>query len=232
MCCYSTCSWGCRSMSSRASWTYSEVVLRLAWPSTSCTTRSRVPRLTVWVPKVCRRLCTEAPWMPASVRYLATTFSIDRGPMPSLNLMRNRCGSPVSGRLPCSCLHVPVQGGPGDAQREADVGDGVALVVVEGLGDLRLAGVERSGPSTQPPPCPGGGQSGLGALPDQVTLELSERAEDMEHQLAAACRGVDLLLQGLEADAPLLQHGDGVDEVAQRAAQPVQPPDHHGVATA
>jgi len=45
----------------------------------------------------------------------------------------------------------------------------------------------------------------VGSLPDEVTLELSERPEDVEHELAAAGRGVDLFLQGPEANASLLQ---------------------------
>ena len=72
----------------------------------------------------------------------------------------------------------------------------------------------------------------MGALPDQVAFELGQRPEDVEDELAAAGGGVDLLLQGLEADAPLLKQGDGVDEVAQGAAKSIQPPDDQGVAGA
>src|SRR5512135_651389 len=105
-------------------------------------------------------------------------------------------GRSVSGQLPCLCRDVAVQGGPGDAQGATDVGDRGGLVVVEGLGDLRLTRVERSGASAEPPSGPGGGQPGLGALPDQVAFELSQRAEDVEDQLAAAGGGgVDLLLE-------------------------------------
>src|SRR5512142_710882 len=121
---------------------------------------------------------------------------------------------------------------PGGYAGCADVSDGVGLVLVERLGDLRLARVKRSRPSAQPASCPCCEQSSPGALPDQVAFELSERAEDVEDQLAAAGGGIDLLLQRLEADPPLLKQGDGVDEVAQRAAQPVQPPDDEGVARA
>src|SRR4051794_7141578 len=51
----------------------------------------------------------------------------------------------------------------------------------------------------------------------------------MKDQLAAAGRGVDLFLQGPEANAPFLQLLDGLDEVLEGAAQPVQPPDNQGV---
>ena len=82
-------------------------------------------------------------------------------------------------------------------QGAADVGDGVGLVVVERLGDLRLAQVKRPRSSAEPSSCSCSQQAGLGALPDQVAFELGECAEDVEDQLAAAGGGVDLLLQGL-----------------------------------
>jgi hypothetical protein len=40
----------------------------------------------------------------------------------------------------------------------------------------------------------------VGALPDEVPLELGQRSENMKDQLAAAGGGVDLLLQGSEAN--------------------------------
>ena len=67
-------------------------------------------------------------------------------------------------------------------------------------------------------------------LPDEIPFKLSERSEDMEDELATAGGGVDLLLQRAEANAPVLESPDGVDQMRQRAAQPVQPPDHQGVA--
>src|SRR5512135_2346796 len=87
MCCYSTCSLSWRFMSSRASWTYSEVVLRLAWPSTSCTTRSWVPRLTVWVSKVggvrwsWRRVLSQE-----IVEYFYRLAPVQRLPRPAVQL--------------------------------------------------------------------------------------------------------------------------------------------------
>jgi hypothetical protein len=44
--------------------------------------------------------------------------------------------------------------------------------------------------------------------------------------------GVDLLLQAAEPDSPVGERGDGVDQVTQRAAEPVELPDHQGVAGA
>ena len=79
---------------------------------------------------------------------------------------------------------------------------------------------------------PGGGQAGAGAVTDEVTLELGQRGEDVEDQLAAGGGGVDLLLQAAEPDPVVGQAGDGVDQVAQGAAEPVQLPDDQGVAGA
>jgi hypothetical protein len=79
---------------------------------------------------------------------------------------------------------------------------------------------------------PGRGQPGAGALADQVAFELGQGGEHVEHQLAAGGGGVDRLLQAPEPNPSLGQAGDGVDQVAQRPAQPVQLPHHQGVAGA
>jgi hypothetical protein len=52
----------------------------------------------------------------------------------------------------------------------------------------------------------------------------------MEDELAARRGGVDRLLEAAEPDAALGQAGDGVDQVAQGAAEAVQFPDDQGVA--
>ena len=81
-------------------------------------------------------------------------------------------------------------------------------------------------------PGPGGGQPGAGAFADEVALELGQGREHVEDELAAGGGGVDRLLEAAEPDPALGQPGDGVDEVAQRAAQPVEFPDDQGVAGA
>jgi hypothetical protein len=63
-------------------------------------------------------------------------------------------------------------------------------------------------------PGPSRGEPGAGPLPDEVTFELSQGREHVEHELAARRRGVDRLLQAAEPDATLSQAGDGVDQVA------------------
>ena len=82
---------------------------------------------------------------------------------------------------------------------------------------------------------PGGGQAGLGALDDQLALELGERGEDAEDQLAGGGRRVDrraLAGQDLEPDAALGELVDQVDEVAQVAAEPVELPGDQDIALA
>jgi hypothetical protein len=53
--------------------------------------------------------------------------------------------------------------------------------------------------------------------------------EDVEDELAAGGGGVDRLLEAAEPDAALSQAGDGVDQMSEGAAEPVQFPDHQGV---
>jgi hypothetical protein len=79
---------------------------------------------------------------------------------------------------------------------------------------------------------PRGGKTGLGALADQVTLELGQRGEDVEHRLAASGGGVNRLLQAAEPGTPVGERGDSVHQVTQRAAEPVKLSDHQGVAGA
>jgi hypothetical protein len=69
----------------------------------------------------------------------------------------------------------------------------------------------------------------VGPLPDEITLELSQCPEDVEHELATAGRGIDLLLQRPKANTPLLQLSDGLDQMCEGAAEPVQAPDDEGV---
>ena len=69
----------------------------------------------------------------------------------------------------------------------------------------------------------------MGALADQIALELGQGPEDVEDELAARRGGVDLLGQTLEADPPLRKRGDDLDQVLQRTPQAIEPPDDEGV---
>src|SRR4051794_11422524 len=52
----------------------------------------------------------------------------------------------------------------------------------------------------------------------------------MEHELAPTGGRIDLLLEGAKAHPPRLELPDGVDEMGERAAEPIKPPHHEGVA--
>jgi hypothetical protein len=86
----------------------------------------------------------------------------------------------------------------------------------------RAAAVAAAGPS--------GGQPGGGAFADQVAFELGQGREQMEDELAARGGGIDRFLETPETDAAVAEAGDGIDQVAQGATQPIKPPHHKGVA--
>jgi len=77
---------------------------------------------------------------------------------------------------------------------------------------------------------PGSGRDkpGLGALADDVALEFSKGAE-VENELPAAGRGVDLLGQALEANTLAVELRDHLDEVLEGTAEAVQAPHYQGV---
>src|SRR3954468_24767851 len=112
-------------------------------------------------------------------------------------------------------LEVSIECRPGNPQGLADFPDGVALIFSKAPQLLDLLGSQRLGPTKQPTSSSSSCQACVGPLPDEIPLELSERAEDMEDQFAPAGRGVDLLLEGAEADAPSLQVGDRLNEMRQ-----------------
>ena len=80
------------------------------------------------------------------------------------------------------------------------------------------------------PPNPGSSQPGGGAFTDEVALELRQSGEHVKDKSAAGGGGVDRLLEAAEPDATISQAGDGVDQMAQGAAEAVQFPDDEGVA--
>src|SRR5258706_8418751 len=116
-------------------------------------------------------------------------------------LSHARCG--------CSCDSVSVargirrvlqgapQGGARDLEHPADVLDGIALVGVEGARWGDPGGAKHASAAPDPATCARGRRSRLGALADEVALELGECAKAMEEQLACAGRGVDALGQAL-----------------------------------
>ena len=79
----------------------------------------------------------------------------------------------------------------------------------------------------------GGGEPGLSAFTDEGGLVRGHLGEHPEHEGAVRGGGVDQsVAQRPDPDPAGLQGGDDVDEVAQVAAKPVDPPDDQGVARA
>ena len=73
-------------------------------------------------------------------------------------------------------------------------------------------------------------QSGVCALLDDVSLKLGQGSEDVEDQFSSGCGGVDAFGDALEANVPVVEVGDRLDEVLEGAAKPVQSPDDQAVA--
>jgi hypothetical protein len=69
----------------------------------------------------------------------------------------------------------------------------------------------------------------LGTLADDVPLKLGQRAENMKDELPPASRRIDCLSDAPEADTTRVQGGDGLNEVLEGAAKPIQTPDDEGV---
>ena len=77
----------------------------------------------------------------------------------------------------------------------------------------------------------GGGEAGVGTLAQHVALELGHQPEDAEQELAGRRRGVDqVLVEGLQLDVACVQKIDGLDQMQQRAAEPIELPDDDDIA--
>src|SRR5271166_396725 len=90
------------------------------------------------------------------------------------------------------------------------------------LSGLHLLGCQPVLATAVPAAGRGSGQAVLGALADEVALELGERGQDGEEQLALRGRGVDRLVEAHEVDAAFLEQTGHVHEVAYRPADPVE----------
>ena len=77
---------------------------------------------------------------------------------------------------------------------------------------------------------PGRRNAGSRTLDDDLPLELGERRKDVENEPPARRGGVDPLLERAQAHTALPQIAHQVDQVPDRAAEPVQAPHDEGVA--
>src|SRR4051812_15118724 len=153
----------------------------------------------------CRRPATARPSSSASSRWIRG-FRCSRCvgwrcPPSGTSRTSSPSSRPDRQRLPV----IPVVRCARNPQCLADLRDGDALILGQRLQLLDLLGTQDLGSAEQPAACPGSLQPGVGPLADEIPLELSERAEDVEDELAATGRGVDLLLERPKAHSTLLQ---------------------------
>src|SRR5690349_789992 len=118
-----------------------------------------------------------------------------------------------------SVLNVAVERRTRDMQCPADFPDRIPVVRCQRPQQLDGRRVEPRRPPSVPAPGARCSETCVGALPDDVALELCQGAKDVKDQLAATCCGVDLLLQGAEPDTAGRQMRNGLDEVWERAAK-------------
>src|SRR3990167_8356329 len=76
----------------------------------------------------------------------------------------------------------------------------------------------------------GGHQSGLCALPNQISLELRQSGEHMKNQLTRCAACLYFFSQALESNAIAFQLGHDPHKIGQATAKPIQSPHHKRIA--
>src|SRR4051812_19351379 len=114
-------------------------------------------------------------------------------------------------------------------ERLANVPNGRGFIGIELFHQSDLFRGEGFSPAALASPGPGSGKSCLGALADDVALELGKGAKDIKDELPAAGRGVDLLGEALEADALAVKFPDRLNQMREGAAEAIQAPHYQGV---
>src|SRR5215510_9146526 len=141
--------------------------------------------------------------------------------------VRDRTGSA------CSRRRLLRQGAPkrmaADLQLFGHLHFGVLARAQQGAGLFQVVSGQgfRSAPDTAA--LARGFEPGGDALVQKITLEFRQRGKQMECQFAAGRRGVDVLGEGLQFDATLMEQGHGVDKLTERTRQAVQLPNYNDV---
>ena len=142
-------------------------------------------------------------------------------------------GHRVRSAVRCSAggaTKVAVDGGPADTKGLGDRRHRVLPRRVHLPGHLGLVGGHDGGSAAVATAGSGGGEPGARAFADEVAFELGQSREDVEHELVTRGGGVDRLLQAPEPDPAVGEAGDGVDQMPERSAQPVELLHDEGVA--
>src|SRR5450755_3173994 len=124
----------------------------------------------------------------------------------------------------------PVDRASGHAEVRCDLRDRAITSVVGFAHELHLTRCELWLLSAGAAACAGCGQAVHRALVVQLTLELSDGADDLKEQSPRGRAGVDALLQDNEVDAALLQCRGQLQQVLEAASEPVEFRDHERVA--
>ena len=110
---------------------------------------------------------------------------------------------------------MPVDRSPADAKCSTNLGKRVLARVVHLAGECEFRWRHTRRSAASPSSGSRRSQACQSALANEVALKLGQRAEDVEDQLAARRRGVDILLQAAEADVATLELGNRVDQMPQ-----------------
>lgn len=145
------------------------------------------------------------------------------------------CQLPAVLLLCCFCMEhhfgaffrarILVIGVAGDTHDITNILNAPIEVLLQRDGGFLLLFIYSLWPAAHSSSCSCGGQSRVGSLADDVPLELSQRCEDMEDELAPGSRGVNVLLQALEPDASGDEITDGLNQMRERASQAIELPD-------
>jgi len=130
---------------------------------------------------------------------------------------------------------VPLEGLPGDPELLAELADLRVGLAHRRHREPDLRGRHRERPAPGPSSSARRDEARDRALGDQLALKFCQGSEDAADALARRGGGVDrrtLTCEDFQADAASGEVVDGVDQVVQVSAKPVELPDHERVTVA